>query len=420
MSEATFPGSAPSAAPKGGTGRGLYAVGLFDAVGLGMYLSLSVLFLDQAAGLTNHQVGVVLGTSGVTSLLGAMPIARAAERFGVRAVLGVLFAVRCAAFVALAAVASFGQALLAAAVAGLLSRGIGPLIESGLISRVPDGRAVGALARLRTLRNAGMAAGALPAGVAIAAGEAWVYRAVLLGSAVLFLCCAVICRSFPAEAVAPERRAGDRRAGILRNRAFLGITALYGAFTLSALLLGIGLPLWIVQRTQAPPWSVTVVQLLNTVLVVALQVRLSRGSERLQRARALMCRGGLLAGLGAAVVPLTVLGGRWPDLAVVVAAAVLLSLGELLIVAGSTGAALLHIPKGRRTAHLAAFNMGFAATTVVGPPLIGVGVGGNWTAWAGWALFFAVLGLVALRVPAPPASEPEPEHRPAAAAPASA
>ncbi|MFE9251278.1 MFS transporter [Streptomyces sp. NPDC007088] len=413
--------AAPPAAPVTGPGRRFYAVGLSDAVGLGMYLSLSVLFLDQAAGLSNHQVGVVLGTSGVTSLLGAMPIARAAERYGVRTVLTVLFAVRCAAFLGLSAVGSFGQALLAAAVAGLLSRGIGPLIESGLISRVPDGRAVGALARMRTLRNAGLAAGAVPAGAAIASGEGWAYRSVLLASAVLFLCCAVICRGFPADAVAPAGKAGPRRAGILRNRAFLSVTALYGAFTLSALLLGIGMPLWIVQHTQAPTWSVTVVQLLNTVLVVALQVRLSRGSELMPRARTLMFRGGLLAALGAAAVPLTALGGGWPDLAVVVAAAVLLSLGELLIVAGCTGAALLHIPKGQETGHLAAFNMGFAVTTVVGPSLIGAGVDWAWAGWTGWALFFAVLGLIALRVPAPraPARQPagdEPATAPAAVA----
>ncbi|WP_159044798.1 MFS transporter [Streptomyces sp. XY152] len=381
--------------------RRFYVVGLCDALGLGMYLSLSVLFLDKAVELTNHQIGIVLGASGVASLLGAMPIARAAERLGIRAVLGALFAVRCAAFLALAAVASFEQALGAAAVAGLLSRGIGPLIESGLISRVSDARAVGTLARLRTLRNAGMAAGALPAGAAIAVGEAWAHRAVLVASAVLFLCCAAICRGFPATAAAPGER--PERAGVLRNRPFLGITALYGAFTLSALLLGIGVPLWIVQRTQAPSWSVTLIQLLNTVIIVALQVRLSKGSERLARARTLMCLGGLLAGLGALTVPLTALGAGRLDLAVVVAAAVLLSLGELLITAGTTGAALLHIPEGRKTAHLAALNLGFAVTTVIGPPLISTGIGWDWAGWTGWAVFFAALGLIALRVPGPPA-----------------
>ncbi|MEU0031194.1 MFS transporter [Streptomyces sp. NPDC006335] len=379
--------------------RRFYAVGLCDALGLGMYLSLSVMFLHQAADLTNQQIGIVLGTSGVASLLGAMPIARASERIGIRAALGALFVIRCAAFLALSAVSSFGQALGAAAVAGLLSRGIGPLIESGLISRVGDAQAVDTLARLRTLRNAGMAAGALPAGAAITAGEPWVYRAVLVASAALFLCCAAICRGFPASAAAPGGR--NERARILGNRPFLGITALYGAFTLSALLLGIGVPLWIVQRTQAPSWSVTLVQLLNTVIVVVLQVRLSRGSERLARARGLMCVGGLLAGLGALVVPLTVLGAGRLDLVVVVAAAVLLSLGELLITAGTTGAALSHIPAGQKTSHLAALNLGFAVTTVVGPPLISTTVDWDWAGWAGWAVFFSVLGLLALRVPEP-------------------
>lgn len=403
-----------AAPPATSSARRFYAVGLCDAVGLGTYLSLSVLFLDKAAALSNQQIGVVLGISGVTSLLGAMPIARAAERYGIRGVLCVLFLIRCAAFLALAMVGSFTQALGAAAVAGLLSRGIGPLIESGLISRVPNAAAVGALARLRTLRNAGMAAGALPAGAAIAADQAGAYRAAMVASAVLFLCCAAICRGFDAVAATPAGGQGER-ARILRNRAFLGITALYGAFTLSALLLGIGVPLWIVQQTQAPSWSVTVIQLLNTVLVVVLQVRLSRGSERLERARVLMLRGGLLSGLGALVVPLTMLGGGQWDVGVVIAAAVLLSLGELLIIAGTTGAALLHIPREQTTSHLAVFNLGFAMTTVVGPLLISTTVGWSWQGWAGWAVFFTVLGLIALRVPGPAAVQ---EHKTPAAAPA--
>ena len=75
----------------------IYATGLSDAVGLGMYLSLSVLFFHKAVDLPNAEIGLVLGVAGVTSLLGAMPIARAAERFGTRTVLTVLFLVRAAA-----------------------------------------------------------------------------------------------------------------------------------------------------------------------------------------------------------------------------------------------------------------------------------------------------------------------------------
>ncbi|MFB7787539.1 MFS transporter [Streptomyces vinaceus] len=379
----------------------IYATGLSDAVGLGMYLSLSVLFFHQAVELPNAEIGLVLGIAGITSLLGAMPIARAAERFGTRTVLTALFLVRAAAFLALAVSSSFVSALLASAVAGVLSRGISPLIESGLIARASNEEAVGALARLRSLRNAGMAAGALPSGAAIAIDEAWAYRAVMVLSAVLFIGCAAVCRTLGEGGRPAGAAPGPSRGSVLRDRAFLRITVLYGALTMSALVLGLGVPLWVVQQTQAPAWTVTLVQVLNTAVVVALQVRISKGSDDFRTARRMMRRGGLLSALAAGVVPLTAFGDATTNLALVVAAALLFSLGELYIMSGATGVALLHIPEGRKTGYLAAFNLGFAVTTVVGPPLITTSVGwGGWS-WLGWALYFTTVGLVAMRVPQP-------------------
>ncbi|WP_329383777.1 MFS transporter [Streptomyces sp. NBC_01351] len=391
-----------------------YATGLADAVGLGMYLSLSVLFFDKAVHLPNAQIGLVLGVAGITSLLGAMPIARAAERFGTRTMLTVLYLVRAGAFLALAASTTFVAALLASAVAGLLSRGISPLIESGLIARAGNEEAVGALARLRSLRNAGMAAGALPSGAAIAIGEAWAYRAVMVLSAVLFIGCAVACRTF-GDSGHPAQ-GGISRTSVLRDRAFLRITALYGALTMSALVLGLGVPLWVVQETQAPAWTVTLVQVLNTALVVVLQVRVSKGSEEFGTARRMMRRGGILAALAAVVVPLTAFGGATADLALVVAAALLFTLAELYVIAGTTGAALLHIPEGRKPAYLAAFNLGFAVATVVGPPLITASVGWAGWGWLGWGLYFTAVGLVAMRVPAPAPAAGKAPHAVGAAA----
>ncbi|MCY0929265.1 hypothetical protein OTB20_24315 [Streptomyces sp. H27-H1] len=391
-----------------------YATGLADAVGLGMYLSLSVLFFDKAVHLPNAQIGLVLGVAGITSLLGAMPIARAAERFGTRTMLTLLYLVRAAAFLALSVSTTFVAALLASAVAGLLSRGISPLIESGLIARAGNEEAVGSLARLRSLRNAGMAAGALPSGAAIAIGEAWAYQAVLALSAVLFLVCAAVCRTF--DDSGHTAQGGVSRASVLRDRAFLRITALYGALTMSALVLGLGVPLWVVQETQAPAWTVTLVQVLNTALVVALQVRISKGSEDFGAARRMMRRGGLLSALAALFVPLTAFGGAATDLALVVAAALLFSVGEMYVIAGTTGAALLHIPEGRKPAYLAAFNLGFAVTTVVGPPLITASVGLAGWGWLGWGVYFTAVGLVAMRVPAPPQADAKATHTIGAAA----
>ncbi|MGW2995673.1 hypothetical protein ACWDA9_29325, partial [Streptomyces sp. NPDC001193] len=162
--------------------------------------------------------------------------------------------------------------------------------------------------------------------------------------------------------------------------------------------------------------TVTLVQVLNTAVVVLLQVRISKGSEDFRTARRMMRRGGLLSALAAGIVPLTTFGGAGTNLALVVAAALLFSLGELYIVSGTTGAALLHIPEGRKTGYLAAFNLGFAVTTVVGPPLITTSVGlGGW-AWLGWAVYFTVAGLVAMRIPRPaPAAGKAPQTAGAAA-----
>lgn len=384
----------------------IYLVESADAVGLGMYLSLSVIFLVSAVDLSNREVGLVLGASGVASLLGAVPIARAAERIGLRRSLTVLFLVRAASFAALANVSTFGAVLGVSLVAGLLSRGIGPLIESSMLSlqRGDEADSVNSLARLRTLRNAGMALGALPAGWAIAVDSRGAFQLILALASGLFLISAVLCQGFPTgrPGASKDDDSSLPPIEVTRNIPFLWVTVLFSALALSGLLFAIGLPLWIVQETDAPRWSVTVCQLLNTILVVLLQVRVSRGSEKPERAKLLMLFGGVLSACGSLVV---VLAGRFeagPALAVVVLSAVLFTLAELAIVVGCTGAALLHIPVNRRTEYLAAFNVGFGVATVIGPIVISSAImWGAWS-WVAWAAFFALVGLASLGVPTAP------------------
>ncbi len=400
--------------------RRVGAVGFADAVGLGMYLALSALFLDQAVGLAVADVGLVLGVAGVASLLGAMPIARAAQRHGLRAGLALLFVARAGAFLLLASVGSFGMALLAAVLTGLMSRGTAPLVEAALIEGLDHAGAVRALARLRMLRNAGFAAGGLPAGLAVWAAEPWAYRSVVGASALLFAAAALACWRLPDHALRPPKPAGAaaRVSGrILGNRPFVALTALYGTLTLSALVLSVGLPLWIVHRSQAPVWIVGSIQLVNTLLVVLLQDWASRGTDRLPRALAHLRRGGLIAAAACALLALVAVGGTdtgaaaagtgigaWIDAVAVLAAVVAFTLAELYIVAGGEGAALLHIPPGEQPTYLAAFNLGFAAATVVGPPLVALGAAGPAWIWLAWGGVFGVAALLATRLPAPSAT----------------
>ncbi|WP_269859328.1 MFS transporter [Streptomyces sp. RPT161] len=381
--------------------RRIYAVGLADSTGLGMYLAFSAVYLNQAVRMPNDQIGLVLGITGITSLLGALPIARFAQRHGLRRALWWLFLARAASYVALACAVNLPTAALAAGFGGLLNRGIGPLVQSVLITGTDSAGAVAGLARLRALRNAGMAAGALPSGAAVAIGQQWAYRGVMLAAAAVFVGCAVISRGF-SDSGEVKRPAARRGAGVGRDRVFLLITASYGALTLSAILLGVGLPLWITQRTHAPSWSVGLVQILNTVLVVLLQVRVSRGSQDPRRARAMMLAGGLLAAAGALAAPLTGFGRGALPLAAVVLTVLLMTGAELYITSGGLSLALAHTPQERRPVYLATFNLGFAAATVVGPTLVSLGLGLGRPGWFAWALLFALLGLACLALPTAP------------------
>jgi MFS family permease len=379
--------------------RVTYVVGFADSFGLGIYLAFSAVYFNQVLGLDNTKIGVILGASGVASVVGAIPIGKLADRLGPRIALRGLFLLRALSFVGLAVASSFTAALVAASVAGLLSRGIGPIIQSTVLTAgTGDAVAVRALARLRSLRNGGIAIGALPASVAISSGDPLVYRLVLTLSAVLFVVCAGLSGGFT------TRPAGRRRAGAsvsaLANLPFLGITALYGLLTLSAIVLGVGLPLWIVQRTHAPAWSVGLIQLLNTVLVVTAQVHFSRGTERIGRAKALMCWGGLTAAAAALLVPITAIpSSAWVALVAVVAVVLLFTLAEMCTTAGGMGAALAHLPNEDKATYLATFNLGFGAATVAGPSMVGAAIGLGWWGWAGWSALFVVAGLLTFLIP---------------------
>jgi MFS family permease len=213
----------------------------------------------------------------------------------------------------------------------------------------------------------------------------------------MFLICSALSRGLPREG--NVRRPVQGGVGVGRNVRFLTVTALYGALILSAILLGVGMPLWIVQRTAAPAWTAGFVGLVNTVLVVVLQIRMSTGSEEPGRARRMITIGGLLAALAAVVVPASAGAGRWSALALCAVVVVIMTLAELYISAGSMGLALANTPPDRHAVYLATYNLGFAAATVVGPPLVTLSLAAGTGGWFAWAAAFAVAGLAAQLLP---------------------
>ncbi|GAA3442729.1 hypothetical protein [Planomonospora venezuelensis] len=195
---------------------------------------------------------------------------------------------------------------------------------------------------------------------------------IVLTNAVTFFLAAALLSRLPLIASAASARRSGSWQGLasLRDGRYLILTALNAVLVLHVTLLAVGIPLWIVTRTPAPPQLTGVIVLVNTIVVVLCQVRASRGCEdlavaahRMRWAAVALASCCLLLGLstGMGAVVATVL---------VVTAVVMLTAGEMWQSAGSWGVSYELAPGERRAEYLSVFSLGSTAESIVGPVLL--------------------------------------------------
>ena len=73
------------------------------------------------------------------------------------------------------------------------------------------------------------------------------------------------------------------RLAVLADRPFMAVSLLSGLLTAHQTLYLTVMPLWILTHTDAPKALIAGLVLLNTVLIVLLQVRASRGADTARR-----------------------------------------------------------------------------------------------------------------------------------------
>src|SRR5258705_11200417 len=73
--------------------------------------------------------------------------------------------------------------------------------------------------------------------------------------------------------VGPVAVPREARWSVLRDRPFAAVALINAALMLYMPMLSVLVPLWVVQHTVAPGWAVSVLFVVNTVGVVAFQVR---------------------------------------------------------------------------------------------------------------------------------------------------
>ncbi|MEU8779617.1 MFS transporter [Streptomyces sp. NPDC048606] len=385
--------------PPGRAGRRLALISLVDSVGTGLFLAGSAVFAVLHVGLTTTQFGWAMSAAGLVGLLAGIPLGRLGDRIGPRRLLVALQLWRAAWFCVLAFADGIHVFTVTVCCLALAEAAVSPLTQVVVAGAVGDEERVRTMAILRTLRNAGFSVGALAAAPLLTAGTVWAFRSVVLVDAASFVAAALVLARLRLAAHVPAPPSDGtlfKALAGLRDLPYLTLAGLNSVLVLHMTLLSIGIPLWVVSGTDAPVGVVAVLTAVNTVLVVLLQVPLSRRAEKgAGSMRCLALAGGALAVCCVALAGAGVVG-RLPAIGLLVVATAAMTLGEILQSAGAWELSYRHAPPERRTEYLSVFNLGFSAQEIAGPVLFtGVVIAlGGW-GWLALGGVFALAGALA-------------------------
>jgi MFS family permease len=274
-------------------GGGRYAFALLvDALGAGLLRPFLLLYAIGIEDLSVSAAGVAL-SAGLLAGLAVLPAAgRWVDRGARRGPVVATLLVRTAGLAVLVTVPGAQGFWVAALLLGVGTQ-VWPMANAALVTSIASESQRGAaLAATRSLRNAGMGAGALIATIAVSNGEQ-VMRllAVFTGVGCVASALSVLTLVVPAATAQVPTGRGEARDA-LRGLRPLMIANL--PFALCFDVLEVALPAVIVTRLHASPsWS-SAIFVGNTVLVIVSQVAVVRRTERFARRSVFASSGGLL------------------------------------------------------------------------------------------------------------------------------
>jgi MFS family permease len=325
--------AARRALPEPGPQRLLAGASFAVTVGGGMLAGTTMLYLTRIVGMSAVRVGLGLTVGAVLGLVFGPYIGHLADRRGPREVHVATMLCGVAATAGFAVARSFWVLALVS----LLTSAVG---SAAVASRAPLIRALAGadatayLAYQRAITNVAIMAGVLIGTIGIQLDSGPVYVGLILAAAGTFLAAAAVLTRLPHVPPLPADPAHSRWAA-MTDRPYLAVMLINGGMSLHLAIPTFALPLWIVENTSAPRAAITGIMLVNGVLVVALQVRVSRGVTDPRAA------GVRMRWAGAALLVSTVLIGAmsglawWAALLVLLVATVVYTFGELWQAAAS-------------------------------------------------------------------------------------
>ncbi|MCX4445142.1 MFS transporter [Streptomyces sp. NPDC087866] len=356
--------------PDPGPGRLLVLCTAVASLGNGLYVTGGAVYFVHVVGLSPGQVGIGMSLAGVLALFTGVPAGQLADRFGPRGTTAVFALGKAAALAAAAFVHSFAAYLVMAVVLGLAEQS-GHVARGALVTGVMgrEGR-VRLSAYMRSVFNGGFSLASLAAGLVIALDSETAFLSLFWGNALAMVLVAGLYMRLPEVPGVPREPRGKRPRGALRDVPYLAVAQVSGIVRIGPTALAVGLPLWLVVHTDAPRALAAWIMLVNTLMVVALQVRLARDADTVRGAARLQRLTAIVLAAACAVTAFTGAMPTWAAAAVLLAVAVLFTFGEIWGEAARWGLRYELAPANAQGQYLGAFATGDAFALIAGPTLV--------------------------------------------------
>ncbi|MET7424609.1 MFS transporter [Dactylosporangium sp. NPDC005555] len=301
---------------------------LVNTFGTGLLMVSLPLYLIRIVDLSATEVGIGLTIASAVTLVVGLPLGELADRRGPLEVTKVMLLVQCAATVGLLFIGNFAAFVAVVTVEMVAARAV-VTAEGALLRRVADDSAADFRSLTHAITNVGFSLGFAGSGIAIQVGTPTAYHVAIVIDALTFLgAWMVLRRGMPRYDPLPVPHTA-LRWGVLRDKPFVVHAVLGTAFSLQFSVLVLLLPIWVVDHTNAPDWSVSASLVINTILVVAFQVRLGGKVQTLRQGGLTWRRAGFAFLCSCAVLGFAAGLPAWAALMTIVVAVSVHTIGEI-------------------------------------------------------------------------------------------
>ncbi len=384
-----------------------------NTYGTGLVLTAAMLYGIKVVHLTPARTGLAITIAGLVGLGTSMPIGRLADLRGPREVFALALLLLAVTNTAYVLFAHNFLSLLLIAIVDTAALNASGSVAVALTRRVGGEDATTLRAQMSAVLNLGTALGVATCGVAIQLNTETAYRVLFLGNALSCLVGAMILGLLPRYEPLPGAHA-ESPVAALKDKAFVGYALLSGGMFFQYLIPAFLIPVWVVYHTNAPRWSTSAFMIINTLMLFLFQVRVGKNVQTIRQGGAAFRRAGVIFLVSCSAMGLASGLPGWAAFALLAAAIVLLTYGELW-----QSSAMFALDFGLAPPHAQGQYQGLLGTTNFGAValspfiLLGVVLAGGRLGFVLLGAWFALLGLVGPAVARwgertrPPAPAPE-------------